>query len=149
MTDIPPNIRVLKNGAWYDMDRHRLTAGGDIKTAITTSERGRELNEIRREKIARLARKEIARRAEQAKADGKSMMPSEAVAYLAGEAFDSALANMMDKPREAVEAGKFALRVSDTMPKDEQQRGPVAAVQIIMAPEAKDFVDGLWTEDGE
>ena len=147
MTDTPPpNIRVLKNGSWYDMDRHRLTAGGNITTAIPKgdSARGRELALIRVEKAKAASRKALAEVAEELGLDKSSV---KAVGALAGESYKSAMANMMDKPREAVEAGKFALRLADMLPQADVQQGPIAAVQIIMAPEAQSFVDGLWTEE--
>jgi ABC-type branched-subunit amino acid transport system substrate-binding protein len=151
MTDTPPaHIRVLSNGAWYDNVTHRITKGGGIPTTGIQrgdSNRAREMNAIRREKAARRSRQEIVERAMRAKDDGIQLAAPAAVGYLAGEAYASALANMMDKPREAVDAGKFALKLADMAPQEDRQSGPIAAVQIIMAPEAKEFVEGLWTEE--
>ena len=148
MTDHPPNIRVLKNGTLYNMDTHRIAPGGGVTTAIPKgdSARGRELA-LRRVELAKAAsRKALAEVAEEL---GIDKSPVKAVGALAGESYRSAMNNMQDKPREAVEAGKFALRLADMLPQVESQQGPIAAVQIVMAPEAQSFVDGLWTETEE
>jgi hypothetical protein len=140
----PPHIRVLANGAWYDNNLHHIVSGGGVPTTgITSSARAHELNAKRREMVALKSRKEIARRATEAKNDGLQYAPTDAVGYLAGEAYASSLANMMDKPREAVDAGKFALRLADMQPADEKVGGPVAAVQIVLSPEAAAQTDSF------
>jgi hypothetical protein len=142
----PPHVRVLSNGAWYDNNTHRITKGGGIPTTGIQrgdSKRAAEMNAIRREKAARLSRLEIAERAMRAKDDGVQLAAPDAVGYLAGEAYASSLANMMDKPREAVDAGKFALKLADMLPVDDRQAGgTVTAVQINIAPEV-----GRWLRE--
>jgi hypothetical protein len=55
----------------------------------------------------------------------------------------------MDKPREGVEAGKFALRLAGMLPADDRQAVAQAAVVIQLAPEAVSFVEGVWAAAGE
>ena len=74
--------------------------------------------------------------------------PSEAVAIMAGEFVRSALANAMDKPRDAATAAKLALRLADMLPQ-ENRATAVAAVQVVVSqPPAA--LDAEWRDlDGD
>jgi hypothetical protein len=146
----PPNVRVLANGTWYDNDTHRFVKGGYPSTGIQRgdSKRAHEMNVIRREKAAIASRKAIAAAATLAKDNGVQYTPAAAVGYLAGEAYTSSLANMMDKPREAVDAGKFALRLADLMPVDEKQQQFAVGVQIVLASDVGAWLDNTADKYG-
>jgi len=133
-------VRVLANGTPVD-SRGRFLPGAQPTTAIAKgdSARGRELAARLREKCAASARLALAERAE---AEGLQRSPAAAYGLLAGEAYDSARANIMDKPREGVEAGKFALRLGQLLPTEDKTQN-VQAVQIVLAPEAASYARSL------
>ena len=99
---------------------------------------------VRRQELAgKAARQALALKAQE---QGLACSPVAAYSLLAGQAYDASLANLMDKPREGVEAGKFALRLAGMLPADDRQAQAVAAVVIQLAPEAREFVEGVWHE---
>ena len=136
-------VRVLSNGTPVD-SRGRFLPGVKPATAIQGSEQGRQLRQRQVEQGAIAARRALAERAAE---QGVQRSPAAAVGLLAGMSYDASLANLMDKPREGVEAGKFALRLAGMLPADDRQAAAVAAVVIQLAPEARDFVEGVWHED--
>lgn len=127
---------------------------------ITTSERGRELRarrtelqrqererqEVLRAVVPAKARKRIAEVV--AEAQGKTGMSApDALAEMAGMAAESYAANIMDKPREAVLAGKFAVGFTGYQADAKQVPSVVVAVQIQhigadVAALADDVIDG-------
>ena len=60
---------------------------------------------------------------------------SDAYGEIAGEFTRSALANAMDKPRDAVHAAKLALRLADMLPADDKRAAPAVAIQINVSPD--------------
>jgi len=138
---VPSHVRVLSNGTWLDTQTHKFLPGHKPTTGIMPGDsvRAGELSARRIEKAGRLARQALAERAE---AEGLQRSPAAAYGVLAGLAYDSATANMLDKPREAVEAGKFSLRLARMLPSEEKQQN-VQAVQIVLAPEAAAYARSL------
>ena len=108
------------------------------------SQRAGELNARRQELAASKARAALveAYTEHTGKPGGR---PSDAYGELAGEFARSALANAMNKPREGVEAGKFALRLAKMLPEADKAANVAVAVQIVLAPEAASFIEGVWT----
>lgn len=139
-------LRVLSNGTLFDPVRGRFVAGGKPTTAIQDSAAGRQLGLRRQEIAAQKARAALVEAYTQhtGKPGGR---PSDAYGELAGEFARSALANAMNKPREGVEAGKFALRLAKMLPEADKQQNIGVAVQIVLAPEAASFVEGIWSEE--
>jgi len=119
--------------------------GYKATSAIATSQQASAMNQRRNEVAASKARASLALAYEQH--TGKPGRPTDAYAEIAGEFARSALANAMDKPREGVEAGKFALRLARMLPEADKQQNIGVAVQIVLAPEAASFVEGIWTEE--
>lgn len=138
-------VRVLANGTLLDTVTGRFLPGSKPTTGIAPgdSRRARELSTRRHELAAREARRALA---ERAAADGLQRSPVAAYGVLAGMAYDSALANMLDKPREAVEAGKFTLRLAGMLPEVDRAAVSQTAVVINLAPDAAGFVDSVWRE---
>ena len=142
---VPGRVRVLSNGTLLDTETHRFLPGVIPTTGIQRgdSKRASELAARRHELAGKAARQALA---DKAAAQGLQRSPVAAYGLLAGEAYDSALANMMDKPREAAEVSKLALRLAGMLPADDRQAQAVAAVVIQLAPEAREFVEGVWHE---
>ena len=138
-------VRVLANGTPVD-SKGRFLPGVKPATAIQGSEDGRRLANRRQELAGKAARQALALKAQE---QGLACSPIAAYGLLAGEAYDSALANMLDKPREAAEVSKLALRLAGMLPADDRQAQAVAAVQIVLAPEVARFIEGVWHEGGE
>jgi len=113
-------------------------------SSIATSEQARSMGLRRNELAAQKARAAIAEAYEQH--TGKPGRPTDAYGELAGEFARSALANAMNKPREGVEAGKFALRLAKMLPEADKAANVAVAVQIVLAPEAASFIEGVWTD---
>ena len=109
------------------------------------SRRGSELAARRQELAGKAARQALALKAQE---QGLACSPVAAYGLLAGAAYDASLANLMDKPREGVEAGKFALRLAGMLPEADKQQTIGVAVQVVLAPEARAFVEGLWQDAG-
>ena len=128
----------------------RFLPGQMPNTALSLShdralEMGRRGVERRRELSAKLARAEVLKAVKEGGMDARGS--AEAVGMIAGEFARSALANAMDKPRDAVPAAKLALRLADMLPED-RQRSAVAAVQVVVTAGASmDAVEGEWTAD--
>ncbi len=114
-------------------------------TSIMSSEQGSQLAHRRQELAAVKARAALveAYTEHTGKPGGR---PTDAYGELAGEFARSALANAMNKPREGVEAGKFALRLAGMLPEADKQQAIGVAVVIQLAPEAASFVEGVWEE---
>ena len=145
-SQVPGRVRVLANGTLLDTETHRFLPGSKPTTAIQGSEDGRRLANRRQELAGKAARQALALKAQE---QGLACSPVAAYGLLAGEAYDSALANMLDKPREAAEVSKLALRLAGMLPADDRQAQAVAAVQIVLAPEVARFIEGVWREGGE
>ena len=131
---------------------------------ITTSERARELR-ARRSELYRQEkeRQEVLRAVVPVKArralaaviaeaqDKQGLSAADALAQMAAMAAESFAANIMDKPREAVLAGKFAVGFTGY---EQKQQGPqvVVAVQIQhigadVAALADDVFEGEFKEE--
>ena len=127
----------------------RWLPGQTPNTALSLSaDRAREMGlrgvERRRELAAKYARAEVLKAVKDGGMDARG--PAEAVGMIAGEFARSALANAMDKPRDAVPAAKLALRLADMLPED-RQRAAVAAVQVVVTAGGRlDAVEGEWSE---
>ena len=141
-------IEVLANGTLRGKGG-KFLPGSKPTTAIQTSEQGKALANRRTELAAASARHALA---ERARAEGLKASPVAAYGLLAGEAYDSARANIMDKPREAVEAGKFALRLASMLPSEDKTASANVAVQVNIDTEALASVmarlssGAQWTE---
>jgi hypothetical protein len=86
-----------------------------------------------------------------AQEQGLACSPVAAYGLLAGEAYNSALANMMDKPREAAEVSKLALRLAHMLPEADKQQTIGVAVQVVLSPEgaisaSRQVLDAGWQE---
>ncbi|HLE79888.1 MAG TPA: hypothetical protein VJA25_01185 [Dehalococcoidia bacterium] len=122
-TVVQPTVApiVLRNGTLKDPVTNRFISGPTVHpiTKANAHEMGARALEARRRK----ARAELVAAAEQH--TGKSgLKPSDAWAVIAGEAARSALANMMDKPRDAVHAAKLSRDMA--WGADQQQQQPAA-----------------------
>ena len=111
-------------------DKGRFLPGSVPSGTIRTSERGRELAQ-RRHEVARIKARQAIADAYAEHAGKQGARPTDAYAGMADEFARSAYANALDKPREAVEAGKFALRLADMLPADERATA-VAAVSLTL-----------------
>ena len=126
---VEPNIRVLKNGTRYDLTKGRIVSG-PTKPHFTKENSG-QMQALAREARYRKARAEMVRAAEQH--SGKTgLTPAGAYAVMAGEFTMSALANAMDKPRDAVPAAKLVLHMADMAPAEAkaEERGPVIRIEL-------------------
>ena len=127
----------------------RFLPGQMPNTALSLSheravEMGKRGAERKRELAAKYARKYVTEAVQAGGLDAKG--PSEAVGMMAGEFAKSALANAMDKPRDAVPAAKLALRLADMLPED-RQRAAVAAVQVIVNGGDVTAMDAEWADE--
>ena len=122
---VQPTVIVLRNGTLKDPITHRFLPGKAPTTAIKTSEQGRAMNRRRLELAEQKARAGLVAAYEHhtGKAGGR---PSDAYGELAAEFARSALANAMDKPRDATAAAKLALSLARMSPADQQQQQPAA-----------------------
>ena len=148
MTDKPEGVTILKNGTQKVGGRF---VSGPLVPMFTDRakavEAGRKGAEARREKAAAYSRKYVTEAVQQGGLDAKG--PAQAVGMMAGEFARSALANAMDKPRDAVHAAKLALKLADMLA-PEQRGGSVAAVQVVVTAGAElDSVEGEWVDAGE
>jgi len=129
----------------------RFLPGQMPNTALSLSheravEMGRRGAERKRGLAAKYARKYVTEAVQAGGLDAKG--PAEAVGMMAGEFAKSALANAMDKPRDAVPAAKLALRLADMLP-EERQRAAVAAVQVVVSGGDVTAMDAEWAVDGQ
>ena len=126
---VEPNIRVLKNGTKYDMEKHRFASGP--VTGKITRENAPQMQQLAREARYRKARQEMVRAAEEY--TGKTgLTPAGAYAAMAGEFTRSALVNAMDKPRDATAAAKLVLHMTDQAPAEQpqQEQRPRVVIQV-------------------
>jgi len=122
---------VLSNGTLKDPITGRFLKGSRPTTGIMPgdSNRAREMNQRRQVLAQQKARaKMVEAYTEHTGRPGGQ--PSDAYGEIAGEFTRSALANAMDKPRDAVHAAKLALRLAAMLPEDEKRTVPVVAIQI-------------------
>lgn len=145
MSDLPANIKVLSNGTHYDMDKGRIVKGPTVPM-IQSSEDGKRMNLRRQEVCAAKARAKLVQAYEEhtGKPGGR---PSDAYAEIASEFTRSALANAMDKPRDAVHAAKLALKLAAMLPADDKQANVGVAVQVVLAPEAAAYARSVVLAD--
>jgi hypothetical protein len=129
---------VLRNGTLKDPVTGQFLTG-PTEGKITSSERGRELALRRHEVSQSKARKGLVKAYEE-HTGTPGGRPSDAYGELAAEFARSALANAMEKPRDATAAAKLALRLADMLPADERAAVPVVAVQINVAPEVAEWM---------
>jgi hypothetical protein len=111
-------------------------------SSIVSSEQGRQLGLRRQEVAAQKARKALVEAYEQhtGKPGGRS---PDAYGELAGEFARSAFANAMNKPREGVEAGKFALRLAHMLPEADK----AAQVQVGVVIQLGDELRKAWLDE--
>jgi len=133
---------VLRNGTLKDPITHRFLPGKAPTTAIKTSEQGRAMNRRRLELAEQKARAGLVAAYEHhtGKAGGR---PSDAYGELAAEFARSALANAMDKPRDATAAAKLALSLARMAPADHQQQSAAAADGLAVTGAGIDFLRDL------
>lgn len=131
--------------------RGRFLPGQTPNTAVSLSHdkavaAGYKGAERRRELAAQHARRYVTEAMQQGGLDAKG--PAQAVGMMAGEFAKSALANAMDKPRDATAAAKLALKLADMLPEDRRSVA-VAAVQVVVSqPPAA--LDAEWRDlDGD
>jgi len=133
-----PKVIVLRNGTLKDPITNRFISGPTVHpiTKANAHEMGARALEARRRK----ARAEVVAAAEQH--TGKSgLKPSDAWAVIAGEAARSALANMMDKPRDAVHAAKLSRDMA--WGAEQQQQQQPAADGLAVTGAGIDFLRDL------
>ena len=120
---------VLSNGTLKDAKTGRFLPGIRPSTAISSSEQGAAM--ARRRAVVSAAKARAKMVEAYCEHTGKpGGRPSDAYGEIAGEFTRSALANAMDKPRDAVHAAKLALRLAAMLPEDEKRSVPVVAIQI-------------------
>jgi hypothetical protein len=130
---LPPNIRVLKNGSHYDMDKGRLVKGPTSEHYLTP-ERGRQLQPLAIQARYRRGKRGLVAAVQEH--TGKTGLSSlDAYEHLTYEVTASALANMMEKPRDSVPAVKQALRMADMAPAEDRSERQVVAVQVNIGQE--------------
>ena len=139
MTDLAPIV--LSNGSLKDPKTGQFLPGIRPTSAISSTERARELAGLRQQKAAQHARKALVEAVAAAGYDARG--PAQATGLIAGEFARSALANAMDKPRDAVSAAKFALRVADMLPDERAGLGPGVAMRIEFGEKALEFLAEL------
>ena len=105
---------------------------------------GRRGGERRRELAAMHARAEGVKAMQEGGFDAKG--PAQAVGMLAGEFAKSALANAMDKPRDAVPAAKLALRLADMLPEERRGAQAAAVVNVTVGGGDTRAIDAEWAE---
>ena len=126
---VEPNIRVLKNGTKYDMAKGRIVSGPT--RGMITRENAGQMQQLAREARYRKARAEFVRAAEE-HTGRTGLKSSDAYAVMQGEFSRSALANAMEKPRDATAAAKLALHMADMAPAEQpqQEQRPRVVIQV-------------------
>jgi len=115
---VDDKIKVCRNGAGWDTTTNRFTHPpgtfcDDVKNgAITTSERGQMLARRRHEKAKEKTREAVLARFKETGNLPDNASYSDVVAIIGTEAHVSALENMMERPRDAVHAGAFGLKLA-------------------------------------
>ena len=126
---VEPNIRVLKNGTKYDMEKHRF-ASGPLKPHFTKE------NSAQMQQLAMQGRqRKAARRAVAAVEEftGRSgLKPSDVGAEIAHELTKSTLVNALDKPRDVVPTAKLVLQLIGQAPAEQpqQEQRPRVVIQV-------------------
>jgi hypothetical protein len=134
--ELPPGTRLTKNSVLQDTASGRFLAGKGCTTAIRTSERGRELQDRRRELARKAAIRGIIEGASGELPAGVAPSLGRSVALVSQAWTQAALANAMDKPRESVTAGSAALKLAGLWPeRGAAASGPTVAVQVNVSPE--------------
>lgn len=144
-TDLKPIV--LSNGTLKDAVTGRFLSGPDkehMPIPVGGKEQAAALNARRREVAAQKARAAITKAAQDGGFDARG--PTDAYAAMAGELARSALANAMDKPRDAVPAAKLSLRLADMLPA-EQAAPPVAGARLELSQAALEFLAGMVKHD--
>jgi hypothetical protein len=112
---------------------HQFIPRGDTAAAM-------RMNQHRRELAARKARAAITRAAQEGGFDARG--PTDAYAAMAGEFAKSALANAIDKPRDAVPAAKLSLRLADMLPAEAKDM-PAEGARLELSQAALEFLAGM------
>jgi hypothetical protein len=138
---LPPNIRVLKNGSHYDVDKGRLVKGPTSEHYLTP-ERGRQLQPLAIQARYRRGKRGLVAAVQEH--TGKTGLSSlDAYEHLTYEVTASALANMMEKPRDSVPAVKQALRMADMAPAEGDRPQAAATVTLTMSADGLAQLQGL------
>ena len=119
-----PTVIILSNGTRKDPKTGYFLSGPDKAHQPITKANAKEMSRRGAEARIRKARQEIIRAAEE-HTGREGLRTSDAYAVIAGEAVRSGLANMMDKPRDAVPAVKLGLQMGKIAPTEEEHKGPV------------------------
>jgi len=146
---LPEGIRRLRNGTLYD-EKHSRFVSGPTTSMIPKgdSAAGRAMAQRRNEIAAAKARAKMVE-AYQQHTGRPGGRPTDAYGELAGEFTRSALANAMDKPRDAVPAAKFALQLARMLPAEERP-GSVTAVQVnVTGGDRLAAVESRWADSGD
>src|SRR3989337_1280895 len=139
---------VLSNGSLKNPRTGQFLPGVRPSTALDPA-RSQELVERRRVLAAERRERDEMRRMLAARASRDALVrvvaeevgqhittASAAVGEIAAEFARSALANAMDKPRDATSAAKLALELSDMAPVPAAERQAAASVQVTLSAEA-------------
>ena len=110
-------------------EQGRFLPGQQPPGMIRSSEQASALAKRRHELAGIAARKALAEKAQEQGAQRSSIA---AVGLLAGVMYDGAIANAMDKPREAVAAGRFCLQLADMAPASSRQAATASAPDALM-----------------
>ena len=126
-------------------EKGHFAPGYKPPTAITTSERGRELRLRRMDKAAQEARKAIV---EAAQAGGiNANTPAEAWGAAIGEVYKGAIAIGMDKPHDAARSLSFVGKATELMRPQERNVQQVALQQVVVTGGRQlDAIEGEWEE---
>lgn len=134
---IDGRIKVMRNGSGYDLEAKRIShAPNTFPTGYDTSITHASAPELAKRKHELAKEKTRKQTVELFKDTGE--IPDtgnfdDVVAILGSEAIASGKANMMDKPREAVHAGTFGLRLAgyeSLVMKERRVDGVQIAVQV-------------------
>lgn len=134
---IDGHIKVMSNGSGYDLNKGRIShAPNTFPTGYDTSITHANAPELAKRKHA-LAKEKTRKQTVKLFQDTGQIPDTgnfdDVVAILGSEAIASSKANMMDKPREAVHAGTFGLRLAgyeELVVKDRAVSGVQLAVQV-------------------
>lgn len=158
MTDYKPGdivdgrYKVLKNGAGYDTQIGRIshapgTYSPDVPNGtIQTTEHAQALVKRRHEAVREKTRQRTVERFKETGQIPEDANFVDAIAEVGSEALQSSLANMMDKPREAVHAGQFGLRLAgmdDFVSRQVASAGQVVAIQVVIGGDVMEQVKKL------
>jgi hypothetical protein len=148
-TEDNPEADQAPEGGVHEIQRvegGRFAPGFKPPTAITTSERGRELRLRRMDKAAQEARKAIV---EAAQAGGISAnSPAEAWGAAVGEVYKGAVAIGTDRPHDAARSLAFVGKATELMRPQERNVQQVALQQVVVTGgRSLETIEGEW-EDG-